>query len=64
MRCRTRIPTSARPRRLRESPELSPSKTRCHYHEGRADLLSVAKLYASDYGKRTVEKEGFVALLR
>jgi hypothetical protein len=34
------------------------------YHEDHADLLSVAKLYASDYGKRTVEKEGFVALLR
>ncbi|KAK4686665.1 hypothetical protein P7C73_g3451, partial [Tremellales sp. Uapishka_1] len=26
--------------------------------------IAVAKLYASDYGRRTVEKEGFVAMLR
>lgn len=28
------------------------------------DRLSVAKLYASDFGKRIIEKEGFVAMLR
>ena len=30
----------------------------------RADIGRVAKLYASDFGKRMVEKEGYVALLR
>jgi hypothetical protein len=35
-----------------------------HVHEGDAESCSVAKLYASEFGKRTVEKEGFVAMLR
>lgn len=29
-----------------------------------ADRHSVGKLYAADYGRRLVEKEGFVAMLR